>query len=192
MCATRRRVVHVTGARRMCATRYRVVHVTPTHAWLSLYLMPRALSTAPQSPFKRAFTAHVHTRVAEMPGDGSAGSFKQLQVEARELRSGVTTMDTVFSHAKLFAVLERVIVAVTAGENALWKNGSVFVPGASQEQQIIARDRVPYAFVGRMLPAHRLPDAKVVSESWLLPQRSGVRLVRPESVRFEPWVAELA
>lgn len=119
------------------------------------------------------------------PADGSP-SYTQLQVEACEPWGKFTAMDTVSSLTRLFAVLERVIGAVAAGENAQWKNGSVWVPGASKEQQTVASDNLPYAFVGRVLSTHKLPDAKVISESWMHPQRTGVRLLRPASVQIEP------
>lgn len=127
-----------------------------------------------QAPFQREFEIDVRGRTVQTPVVD--GSDVQLVVEAGEIKSNSDGEKAVHQLAKLFAVLERVVIAAAAGESALWKDG-ITVSGTGEVQ---GSNGVTYVFVGRVIS-----DAPVaMQEAWSLPESAGVRFLQPTCMRF--------
>lgn len=112
------------------------------------------------------------------------GTVVQLSVEVGEIKSNNDGKKAVQQLSKLFAVLERVICAVSAGDGATWKDGVTAPPASwSPEPGITAAADaygVAHAFLGRVITSAPLE----LKEDWLLTSSTGVRFLRPGHVRF--------
>jgi hypothetical protein len=129
------------------------------------------------------------------------GSVVELAVEAGEIKSNNDAQKAVRQLAKLFAVLERVIVAISAGKAASWSCGEVVIPPATGvptgQRSVSSRPPprtgaaasgsanaggVKYVFIGRIITT--VPVS--LQDKWTQPAWTGVRLLRPDCVRFVP------
>lgn len=132
----------------------------------------------PQAPFQTEIDVDAGRTVQTTLDDGNA---VQLNVEAGEIKSNGNGQRAVQQLSKLFAVLERVICAISVGENATWKDGASVPPALPSKHTLAANaSGVAYSFLGRVVTSEMLE----LKDEWSQPKSTGVRFLRPDHVHF--------
>ena len=157
-----------------------VSSVTPTLAF--------AVLRPPQAPFQRVLSANVDARSIEVqlrksqkPFGGFGGFSTEVQLRVLVLETEFDKILTLRRLARLFAVLERVVIAVITGEGATWKNGVPSVKDAETVQRG-ARDSSSYSFLGRVVS----DELATIPRAWWCSQATGVRLLRSSCTQIVP------
>lgn len=167
---------------RGCVLRMLRVHVS------SLFIMVCAFAWPPQAPFQRVLTADVvarsidvQSRKSREPFSGSDGFSTEVQIRVLAVEAQFDKKLTMRRLVQLFAVLERVVIAVAAGEGALWKYG---VPSLTDGGMYTrgARNGSTYAFLGRVVS----DELRTIPKSWWCPQETGVLILRPMCAQIVP------
>ena len=129
-----------------------------------------------QAPFQCEIQVDVCGHIVQTPlVDGTE---ILLSIVAGEIKSNSDGEQAVRQLARWFAVLERVVIAISASDSARWCDGIANESHASRS----ARGVVAYSFLGRVHTDGPLDMGSM--DKWALPSSTGVTFKRPSCVHF--------
>ena len=131
---------------------------------------------SPQAPFQCEIQVDVCGHTVHTPLVDGAEIL--LSIVAGEIKSNSDGEQAVRQLARWFAVLERVVIAVSASDSARWYDGIANERHASRS----ARGVVAYSFLGRVHTDGPLDMGSM--DKWALSSSTGVTFKRPWCVHF--------